>query len=627
MKKQADFNAQASQFTSALIIEQWGETPIFAGPSWRISWPLPNKDYQQVASAIANGSLWKIGKACFPELPSVNRLDHNFNSALNDKDSPKDSAHLWAIKELAQALLDPSPIEVCHPKLNIAVSQECLVLKSVQHELLGNAIAMAAHLIKGTLMEINAALQADACHSLRQALVNLLQKIRICCAHPLTMAQLNEASRRKIPAFLLDPSQRLYQLGSGAHSRWISSTSNDRDSSFGASVAKDKLKSSEILRKLGLPVPREARLPNNVSEQQLFLAADTLPSPWVLKPQDAEQGRGVTANIKSKDELLAAACKAKKYTRNHLLLQEHIEGDDHRLNVVNGKLKFVVRRSAPTITGNGRDTVLELVNAANALRKRLREEDGISAIIDMNDKETLKRIASAGATLETILRPDQAIRIRDIANISTGGLREEIDVATVHPKIRKQCESIALSMRLDVCGIDYITPDITANPDRCRGAFIEINSMPQNSPKRAPAILDNLFPTNSSHSIKTTTIISQWSKGEEELIKKRLEDLINKHPSATVSFHRQLSPKLLPFLEGIPSEAIHIYNHPSEVMLNKASKSIIYLATPEMIINKGVASSHNNELLLWCREADLQPMRAWQAFINSFKAPHEESFP
>lgn len=620
MTRTESLAAQGSQPTSVQIIEQWGETPIFAGPSWRISWPLSSKDYRRVASAVTSGSLWEASKKCFPSLSAINALSANPDLSRRNNNQTRNSTHLWAIKELAQALLGPSPIEICHPRLKIGLQRDYLVLRSVQHELLGSTIAIAAHLIKGALMEMDAALPTHARHSLRQALAELLQKTRTCCTHQLTMAQLGEAYRRKIPAFLLDPRLRLYQLGSGSHSRWISSTSNDRDSSFGVLLAKDKIKSGEILRKLGMPTPREMHLPKDSSAQQLALAAEKLGFPCVMKPQDAEQGRGVTANIKNNEELMAAASKARKYTNNQLVVQEHVWGCDHRLNIVNGNLTFVIKRSAPTIVGNGKDTVLELIDSENARRRRLRKEDGISAEIDIEDKEIQHNIASAGATPATILQVNQIIQLRENANISTGGLREELNIATVHPKVRKRCEAIAVSLRLDTCGVDYITPDITADPEQCKGAFIEINSMPQNSPQRIPLIFDSLFPPNTEHSIKTTTIISNWKVDELKALKTRLENEFKKRPSATISFHRELSARLLPLLSSMPGDIIQIHNHPREPLLNKKNKSIIYLTTPEIVLQKGLAPSQHNELINWCSEADLRPAEAWRAFADSLEA-------
>lgn len=612
-----------SELPPVHVVEQWGNTPFFSGPSWRISWALQDEQSLQISRTVANGSLWEATQSCFQELSRLTKLYPKLNIIDNPCNQLTNSVHLQVIADLAQAFISPAQIEICPPLLAIKLQPACLVLRSDEHELAGRAIAAAAQLIRGVLLGIDSALPVHGRHSLLQALTDLILKANACCAHPLTMAQLAEAHRRAIPVFLLDPSQRLYQLGSGMHSRWISSTSNDRDSAFGVILAKDKTKSHDILRQLGLPVPREIRLPWNVTDTQLCLATEKLGFPCVLKPQDAEQGRGVTANIKSNDELLAAAKKAKRYTSNQLLLQEHIEGSDHRLNVVNGGLGFVVKRSAPFITGNGRDTVLELINAENIIRRKLRKEDGVSAEVNPEEEDILSRLGSAGVSLNTILKAGQVIVLRDNANISTGGLREELDVATVHPRIRRQCEAIALTLRLDVCGIDYITPDITADPDQCRGAFVEINSMPQNSPKRAPDILDNLFPLKSENSIKVITIISTWEAVDLEAAKARLREEINKHPGATISFHRQLSDKLRPFLADLPSQTIHAHSHPREPLLNKMSSSVVYLTTPELTLQKGLAPSHRHEVICWCSETDLHPRQAWQAFLEMSNRPNE----
>ena len=443
-----------------------------------------------------------------------------------------------------------------------------------------------------------------------------MHKVRICCDHPLTAAQLAEARRRGIPAFLLDPGQRLYQLGTGCHSRWISSTSNDHDSAFGVAIARDKSKTHELLRQLGLPVPTEICLPSDVSNVQLLAAAGRLGYPCVLKPRDGEQGRGVTANIANGEELLAALRTARRYTRNHLLLQKHVRGEDYRLNVSSGKLVFVVRRRPPAIIGNGKDNVLELIEQANILRRRLRQDGAIAADINPEDSEVLSYIAKAGLQITSVPVAGHHIQLRGNANVSTGGLREELDLAAIHPLIQQQCVGIARSMRLENCGIDYISTNIGLAPDDCGGSYIEVNSMPQNATSRIKLLIDNLFPDLQPHSVPVTIVIGDWSQMPTVEFERVIANVVHIRPGETIGIPSELRHQIWPLLTSALRQRVHFYSHPREVLLNSATSHAIYLTNAELALHRGLPLASAAAVIFKIPLSRLQPAAAWEMFIR-----------
>lgn len=594
---------------TAEVVELWGDGPIFPGPGWRLSWPLANEDQGRINATLKSGQLWDVLKHSFKYLasqPDPWGIHHG-------RDEQQTTLHLRAVSALASLLLQPAKLDIDHPYTSAQLRTPVLVLRSQQHDLAGTALKLSSALTLAAYLSHRGA-QVDL-PVLQRPLINLLKKVEICCKHPLTTAQLEEAQQRGIPTFLIDPMQRLYQLGAGVHSCWISSTSNDRDSSFGVTLAKSKDKTHDLLSKLGLPVPRELRLPHNASDGQLIEAADRIGYPCAIKPNNAEQGRGATANIENKSELLEAAQKARQYSHDQILLQEHINGHDHRLNVVHGRLRFAIKRSVPTITGDGKTTILELIQRHNALKRSLRGEDGISTEIDPGNPEVVSMLQKAASTPMSIPRDGEVIQLCRTANISTGGFRKELRAEDIHPKVRKQSEMIARTFRLDICGIDYICQDITLDPDTSRGAFIEVNSMPQNAPSRAIMLIDNLFPRSMLFNIECITIVADWSMADSGKMQARLEEEVSFHNQAVISFPKPLTPTLLPLLSDLNSENIHIHRHPREALLHKTTERLIYLTTPQSVISQGLPTAMPSRVLVWTSQGEPQNNPLWNDFV------------
>lgn len=596
--------------TAAQVIELWGDGPIFPGPGWRLSWPMADESRQRLNAALLSGQIWSALQTNIPNLAHV----ANPWKRCGEHDGRPQILSLGAIAALANTLLEPARLEIRKPYIPLQQHRFFLVLHSDQHELAGGALRLSAGLVlAGFLGQMGAQIDLPR---LLNAVKDLAQKVSACCGHALTTAQLAEASRRGIPTFLIDPSQRLYQLGTGIHGRWISSTSNDHDSAFGVRIACDKSRTHDLLRQLGLKVPRELRLTHNVSDEQLIEAAERIGYPCVIKPNNAEQGRGATANIENKSELLEAAQKAKRYSRDWILIQEHINGSDHRLNVTNGVLRFVIKRSTPTITGDGKSTTTELIQEQNAIRRQLRLKDGLSTEIDASSPEVIAMLRKAAASSLSIPRESQVIQLCRTANISTGGLREELEVEKVHPKVRKQSEMIARTLGLDVCGIDYICENIMEDPNISPGAFIEVNSMPQNSPSRAEAIIDNLFPVANQINIECVVIIANWKKANPIEIQSRLSKVLRAQEQAAISFPKALAPVLLPLLPDQNSPNIHIHDHPREILLHKTIESTIYLTTPEIVTSQGLPAALPTKILSWIDQGGLQQTDQWEEFLR-----------
>ena len=85
--------------------------------------------------------------------------------------------------------------------------------------------------------------------------------------------------------------------------------------------------------------------------------------------------------------------------------------------------------------------------------------------------------AAAGLTLDSVLPAGQAMKLKDTANLSTGGTSTDV-TDIVHPYNVLMAERISKIVGLDICGIDLMTTDISVPTNETGGAVLEVNAAP-----------------------------------------------------------------------------------------------------------------------------------------------------
>ncbi|NTV05388.1 MAG: ATP-grasp domain-containing protein [Chlorobiaceae bacterium] len=263
-----------------------------------------------------------------------------------------------------------------------------------------------------------------------------------------------------------------WQYGWGSRSRvFFESMSND-DGILGYQLQQSKHLCKEVFSTLGFVTPRHI-LVNQISE--LAKAAEIIGWPCVVKPLFSGGGRGVTAGIRSMTELEAAFTHAKKYTKDAIMVEQFVSGDDHRLMVIDGKLFAAIRREPSTVTGDGRSTIVQLLDVVNSSRSENMMKSRYLRPIAADDVLE-QHLSKQGVDLDSILPSGRRITLRSNANLSTGGVC--IDVTErVHPHVKEMAETIARTLGLVTVGIDYITTDIE-RPWKEVGSLIEANKTP-----------------------------------------------------------------------------------------------------------------------------------------------------
>lgn len=261
----------------------------------------------------------------------------------------------------------------------------------------------------------------------------------------------------------------LVALGQGVHRRLFWRGFTPATSEIGVVFSTSKSIMGKMLHEAGLPVPKQGLAATFDRAHHL---ATKIGWPVVVKPARTDYGVGITTGIHDVHELRAAYDIAKEF--GDVLVQEHIEGDGHRLLVYNGKCIAAVRQKAAQVIGDGVSSVSELITRANQSRTDHLSRNWKKIEIDDALVHMLHR---AGLELDSIPHEGQVVLLRSNTNISQGGTCERI-IDEVHPGNKAIAEAAAAVFGLDLAGIDIQTTNIRRPLSEIGGAIIEVNSTP-----------------------------------------------------------------------------------------------------------------------------------------------------
>ena len=314
---------------------------------------------------------------------------------------------------------------------------------------------------------------------------------------PSTASLVKAAEDRNIPWLRLNE-QSLVQLGHGKYQQRIQATITGRTSHIAVELAGDKEETNKILGSLGLPVPRQ-ELVQTVEQAQR--AAQRLGYPVVTKPYDGNHGRGISIRLTTPDEVAEGFIKALAHSRS-VIVETFLEGDDHRLLVVNGELVAATRRTPGHVVGDGQHTIAELVEIVNQDPRRGVGHEKVLTRLEL-DAQAEMMMARAEVTASSILADGQVILLRSTANLSTGGTATDV-TDVIHPDNRDMAVRAIRAIGLDVGGVDFLTTNITESYKSIGGGICECNAAPgfrmHVSPSEgksrdvAGPVIDMLFP-------------------------------------------------------------------------------------------------------------------------------------
>jgi cyanophycin synthetase len=280
------------------------------------------------------------------------------------------------------------------------------------------------------------------------------------------------AQERGVPYQRLTEDANLFQLGWGAKQKRLQATTTSDTSFVAVKIASDKQLTKALLQEAGVPVPRGEVVG---SLEQALAVAQSLAGPVTVKPLDANQGKGVTVDCRTPDDVTRAFAFARKYGRR-VIVERFIEGRDYRVLVAGGVVAAASLRRPAQVTGDGRHTIAQLVEIANGDPRR---GDGhgsalTSISLDAHAEDVLR---GQGYLPDSVPQHGVAVLLRGNANLSTGGTAEDV-TGLLPESTRRLCVRAAAKVGLDVAGIDIVCHDIARPLLEQGGAVIEVNAAP-----------------------------------------------------------------------------------------------------------------------------------------------------
>lgn len=307
----------------------------------------------------------------------------------------------------------------------------------------------------------------DIAHELNE-LKELAYDVRL---GPSTGAIVRAAKARGIPIRRLNR-ESLVQLGYGARARRICTAESDRTAAIAETIAQDKELTRELLRAVAVPVP----LGRPVADaEDAWNAALELGLPVVVKPRYGNHGRGVATNLTTREQVAKAYATARDESR-HIMVEQFIEGLDHRLLVIGDRLIAAAIRQPAQVIGDGQSTITQLVDEVNQDPRR---SDGHSTVLSFIklDAIGLEVLAEQGYSPDSIPPAGATVLIRRNGNLSTGGTATDV-TDRVHPDVAARAVEAARIIGLDIAGVDVVATDISRPLEDQRGGVVEVNAGP-----------------------------------------------------------------------------------------------------------------------------------------------------
>ncbi|MCY2996408.1 MAG: cyanophycin synthetase [Planctomycetota bacterium] len=349
------------------------------------------------------------------------------------------------------------------------------------------------------------------------------------CLDVTTGALVAVARQRGIPVRRLDP-VALVQLGHGARQHRILSNITDQTSTIAEFISLDKDLTKAVLRQVGVPFPEGRPV---ADREDAWRAACELGLPVVVKPRDGDYQLGVGLNLRTREDIVAAYDEARRH-RDEVLVERFASGAQYRVTVVGERVAAAIRRVSPQVTGDGVQTVTELIDEANQRDPRRGDDDAAPLNKIRPDDDTPLFLAEQGLTLDAIPPAGAEVILSRLAHACAGGeVRDVTD--ELHPDVAAVCIRAAQVLGIDLAGLDLVAEDIRRPLEEQGGVVLEVNVGPAIALHFPPfcdrpqpiceIILEHLFPPGQSGRIPVAVVSGE---GDNSRVARWLETLLRR---------------------------------------------------------------------------------------------------
>ncbi|KUK67469.1 MAG: Cyanophycin synthetase [candidate division WS6 bacterium 36_33] len=219
-------------------------------------------------------------------------------------------------------------------------------------------------------------------------------------------------------------------------------------------ICKRKHLTNIVLAERGLPVPKQTVILSPIDAIKFYGEYKDI----VIKPTQQLGGAGITILPQNEEQVLKAYEKALKETqsksKNKVIAEEFIHGENYRFLVLDNEVIGVVRRKAAHVVGNSKNTIRELISMKNKERG-----DSLLKPIQIDNEVTLK-LQREGLNLESVPEEGKEVILRYNCNLTTGGTTQEC-IKEVHDYYKQIAVKAVKTVGSKFGGVDIITKNIS----------------------------------------------------------------------------------------------------------------------------------------------------------------------
>lgn len=275
---------------------------------------------------------------------------------------------------------------------------------------------------------------------------------------------------------ILDRTSNFIRLSKGAKQEYVVQATKTSLDSYSQVLAMENKKVTKfILRERGVATPSGsdyARPEEAKADWEAWRGA-----PAVVKPVNTNFGIGITILKTNLDRTAFEQAVDLAFSKDEqILVESYVEGREFRYFLIDGEVVAILHRVPANVVGDGRRSILELVE--------LKNQDPLRGEGYRTPLERIRLGATEGAFLrerglgfDSRPRAGERVFLRENSNISTGG--DSIDYTDrAHPSYAAIASSAARALQASIVGLDLIARDIEAPATPENHAVIEANFNP-----------------------------------------------------------------------------------------------------------------------------------------------------
>jgi cyanophycin synthetase len=225
--------------------------------------------------------------------------------------------------------------------------------------------------------------------------------------------------------------------------------------------------------------------------------------PVVIKPLKGSKGTLAFVDLNSDVKVLFALKEFRGSSHKKVIVESFFKGIEYRLFTTCDKFVAALNRVPANVIGDGIHNINQFIKIKNLDPRR--GSHGTRSLERIKVDEVVHLyLQKQKKTVNYIPLKGEQVFLRANSNISTGG--DSVDVTDeVHPSVKRLAVKIIRAIPgCAYAGIDYLTTDIKAKPNKKNYIVIEVNDSPgldihhfpyAGKPRNVTAaIIDQLFP-------------------------------------------------------------------------------------------------------------------------------------